>query len=84
MQEYSESVCKSELFCRKSNEVVNSAMHELDKDQSSNCSVHTGLILDSQDFSTSKTIAPPSISETTAPPSSQHRCCLCVSNQGLL
>ena len=36
---------------------VNFAMHELDKDQSANCSVYTGLILDNQDSSSSKTIA---------------------------
>ena len=44
-------------------------MHKLDKDQSANCSVRAGLILDSQNSSSSKTIAPPSVSETTAPPS---------------
>ena len=48
---------------------VNSAMHQLDKDQSACCSVHTELILDSQDSSSSKTIAPPSIFETIVPPS---------------
>ena len=67
------------------------AMHELDKNQSANCSVHAGLILDSQDFSSSKTIAPPSVSVTIVLPSvsktislslskhqsvSQHRCFL--------
>ena len=41
---------------------VNSAMHELDKDQSANCSLHTELILDSQDSSSSKIIVPPSVS----------------------
>ena len=40
---------------------VNYAMCELDKEQSANCNVHTGLILDSQDFFSSKTIAPPYI-----------------------
>ena len=44
-------------------------MRELDKNQSANCIVHTGLILDSQDSSSSKTIAPPTVSETTAPAS---------------
>ena len=64
-----------ELFVKVSSSVrsqtkpVNSGMHELDKEQSSNCNVHTGLILDSQDSSCSKTIAVPSVSETTAPPS---------------
>ena len=50
---------------------VNYAMHELDKEQSANCYVHAGLIrvLDSQDSSSSKSIALPSVSETTAPPS---------------
>ena len=38
---------------------VNSAMHQLDKHQSANCRVHTGLILNSQDSSNSKIIAPP-------------------------
>ena len=55
-------------------------MYELDKKQSANCNVHTGL--DSQDSSSSKTIAPssvlvssapPSISVTIAPPSGQHQ-----------
>ena len=46
---------------------VNSTMHELYKDQPANCSVHTGPILESQDSSSSKTIAPPSVSETTGP-----------------
>ena len=50
-------------------ELVNFAMHELDKDQSGNCNIHTGLILDSQDSSSSKIITLPSVSETTAPPS---------------
>ena len=51
-----------EVFAKVSSSVgsqrksVNSAMHELDKDQSANCSAHTELILDSQDFSSSKTI----------------------------
>ena len=44
-------------------------MHELDKYQFANCSVHTGLILDSQDSFKSKTIASPSVSEATAPSS---------------
>ena len=61
---------------------VNSAMHELDKAQSAKCSVYAALILDSQDSSSSKiialpslsvTIAPPSVSKTIAPPSSQHQ-----------
>ena len=52
---------------------VNSTMHELYKDQPANCSVHTGPILESQDSSSSKTIAPPSVSETIAPPSIQHQ-----------
>ena len=43
-------------------------MHELDKNQSANCGVHTGLILDNQDSSSSKAIAVPSISDTTSPP----------------
>ena len=64
-----------EVFAKVSSSVgsqtksVNSAMHKLDKDQSANCRVHTGLILDSQDSSSTKTIAPPSVSETMAPPS---------------
>ena len=55
-----------EVFTKVSSSVgsrtksLNSAMHELDKDQSVNCSVHTGLMLDSQDFSSSKSIALPS------------------------
>ena len=48
---------------------VNFAMHKLDKDQSANCSVHTRLILDSQDSSSSKTIASPLVLETTFSPS---------------
>ena len=48
---------------------VNSAMHELDKNQSANCSVHNALILDSQDSFNSKIITPPSVSATIAPPS---------------
>ena len=44
-------------------------MHELHKDQSANYSVHTELILDSQDSSSSKTIGLPSVSETSTPPS---------------
>ena len=57
-----------EVFAKISSSVgsqtksVNSVMHELDKDQSANCSVHTGLILNSQDSSSSKTIASPSVS----------------------
>ena len=55
-----------EVFAKVSSSVgsqtksVNSAMHELDNDQSANCSVPTGLTLDSQDSSSSKTITPPS------------------------
>ena len=50
---------------------VNFTMYDLVKDQSANCSVHTGQISDSQDSSSSKTIAPPSVSVTvsTVPPS---------------
>ena len=48
---------------------VNLSMHKLDKDQSANCNVHTGLISDSHHSSRSKTVVPPSIPETTAPPS---------------
>ena len=70
MHEYSGSVCKSKLLCRKSNEVnTHFAKYELDKDQFANYSVHTGLILDSQDSSSFKTIAPLSVLETTAPSS---------------
>ena len=63
------------VFAKESSSVgnqtnsVNSALHELDKDQSANYSVHTRLILNSQESSSSKTIAPSSVSETTARPS---------------
>ena len=46
-----------EVFAKVSSSIgsqtksVNSAMHQLDKDQSANCSIRTGLILDSQDSS---------------------------------
>ena len=64
-----------EVFAKVSSPVrsqtksVNFAMHELDKDQSANFSIDTGLILGSQDSSSFKTIAPPSVLETTALPS---------------
>ena len=62
MHEYLGSVCKVSSSVGSQTKSVNSAMHELDKDKSENCSVHTGLTLDSQYSSSSKTIAPPSVS----------------------
>ena len=53
---------KVSSFVESQINLVNSAMHELDKDQCANCNVHTGLIVDRQDSSCSKIIAPPSLS----------------------
>ena len=58
-----------EVFAKVSSSIesqtksVNSATYELHNDQSANCSVHTGLILDTQNSSSFKTIAPPSVSK---------------------
>ena len=60
---------KVSSFVESQINLVNSAMHELDKDQCANCNVHTGLIVDRQDSSCSKIIAPPSLSVSIAPPS---------------
>ena len=69
MHEYSGIVCNVSSSVGSQTKSVNSGIHELDKEQSSNCNVHTGLKIDSQDYFSSKTIAPPLVSVSSSPPS---------------